>query len=70
MINDFSVLTAASPSVPVLHSYLPTFFSIAATDSGSLKPGRHLYDIVITNGAGEKTRVIEGSVLVREGVTR
>ena len=44
--------------------------SLSATDSGSLKPGRHLYDIVITNGAGEKTRVIEGSVLVREGVTR
>ena len=44
--------------------------SLSATDTASLKSGRHLYDVVITNGAGEKTRVIEGSVLVREGVTR
>ena len=44
--------------------------SLTATDTGSLKAGRYLYDVVITNAAQEKTRVIEGSVLVREGVTR
>jgi len=35
----------------------------------SLKPGRYIYDIVITSSAGFKTRAIEGTVLVREGVT-
>ena len=46
--------------------------SLALTDTqtSALKAGRHVYDIVITNTSSYlKTRVIEGSVLVREGVT-
>jgi len=35
-----------------------------------LKAGRYMYDVLITDGVGEVTRVVEGSVLVREGVTR
>jgi hypothetical protein len=35
-----------------------------------LKSGRYVYDIIITNSFGVKSRVIEGMVLVREGVTR
>jgi hypothetical protein len=35
----------------------------------ALKPGRYVYDIVITSSTGYKTRVIEGNALVREGVT-
>jgi hypothetical protein len=35
-----------------------------------LKSGRYVYDILITDNNGIKTRVIEGMVLVREGVTR
>tara|TARA_Y100001937_G_scaffold128618_1_gene206260 strand:+ start:3656 stop:3997 length:342 start_codon:yes stop_codon:yes gene_type:complete len=44
--------------------------SLSAAASSIPKPGRYVYDIVITNAADEKTRVIEGSVLLREGVTR
>lgn len=44
--------------------------SLASTITSSLKPGRYVYDIVSTDLAGFKTRVIEGMVLVREGVTR
>lgn len=37
----------------------------------SLKPGRYLYDIIITNsGTGEKTKVIEGSAIVSKSITR
>lgn len=43
--------------------------SLSDTQTASIKPGRYVYDIVITNGE-TKTRVIEGMVLVREGVTR
>lgn len=43
---------------------------LASTVTSTLKPGRYVYDIVITDLAGFKTRVIEGMVLVREGVTR
>jgi|TARA_B100000424_G_C22875466_1_gene466157 hypothetical protein len=45
--------------------------SLTSTQTAAItKPGRYLYDIVITTAAGEATRVVEGSVLVREGVTR
>ena len=45
-------------------------YSLSASASNVPKPGRYVYDIVITNAGGEKTRVVEGSVLLREGVTR
>lgn len=35
-----------------------------------LKPGRYVYDVVIIDNTGAKTRVVEGMALVREGVTR
>jgi hypothetical protein len=46
--------------------------SLGSTITSSLKPGRYVYDVIITdgNGTGTKTRVIEGMALVREGVTR
>ncbi len=44
--------------------------SLTPVQTAALKKGRHVYDIVITDAAGDKTRVVEGSVLVREGVTR
>ena len=37
----------------------------------SLKPGRYVYDVIITNlSSGVKTRVIEGSALITQNVTR
>jgi hypothetical protein len=44
--------------------------SLSAAASSVPKPGRYVYDIVITDSGNVKTRVIEGSVLLREGVTR
>jgi hypothetical protein len=35
-----------------------------------IKPGRYVYDVVITDQFGVKNRVVEGMVLVREGVTQ
>tara|TARA_S200002703_G_scaffold145129_1_gene139298 strand:- start:3821 stop:4165 length:345 start_codon:yes stop_codon:yes gene_type:complete len=46
---------------------------ITLTDvqTSALKPGRYVYDIIVTqNNDGPKTRVVEGSAIVREGVTR
>ena len=43
--------------------------SLSATQTSALKAGRYVYDIVITKGE-TKTTVVEGSVLVRAGVTR
>ena len=41
-----------------------------STQTAELKPGRYVYDVVIQNQSGIKNRVIEGMVLVTEGVTR
>jgi hypothetical protein len=38
--------------------------------TSTLKPGRYVYDVVIVDGSGTKTRAVEGSVIVRGGVTR
>ena len=40
------------------------------SETALLSPGRHVYDVVITSTGGVKTTVVEGNVLVREGVTR
>jgi hypothetical protein len=44
--------------------------SLSSEDTVNIKPGRYVYDIIITDSFGIKIRVIEGMVLVREGVTR
>ena len=43
---------------------------LSSEDTSSLKPGRYVYDIIVSDNYGIKTRVVEGMVLVREGVTR
>lgn len=43
--------------------------SLTSAQTVNLKPGRYVYDVVITRNS-IKSRVIEGMVLVREGVTR
>jgi hypothetical protein len=57
--------TKVSPSEGVIKIGLTT------SVTSSLKPGRYIYDIIAYNGITSTTaRVIEGMVLVREGVTR
>ena len=43
---------------------------LTTSQTSVLKPGRFMYDVLITDTSGEVTRVLEGSVLVREGVTK
>lgn len=43
---------------------------LSSITTETLKSGRYVYDVVLTDSNGIVTRVIEGSVLVREGVTR
>lgn len=44
--------------------------SLTAAQTQDLKPGRYVYDVVIQDNYNVKTRVIEGMVLITEGVTR
>ena len=43
---------------------------LTTNQTTNLKPGRFVYDVLITDTSGEVTRVLEGAVLVREGVTK
>ncbi len=61
--HDFTTTISDSTNGKIL-------LSLTAAQSAVPKPGRYVYDIIITNAASEKTRVVEGSVLLREGVTR
>ena len=35
-----------------------------------IKAGRYVYDILLTDSGGSRTRIVEGSALVREGATK
>tara|TARA_B100001996_G_scaffold160824_1_gene122634 strand:+ start:6862 stop:7200 length:339 start_codon:yes stop_codon:yes gene_type:complete len=43
--------------------------SLSAAQTTAMKSGRYVYDVVITAASGLKTRVLEGTVSVLEGVT-
>jgi hypothetical protein len=44
--------------------------SLSSEDTVNIRPGRYVYDVMIADSFGIKNRVIEGMVLLREGVTR
>lgn len=43
---------------------------LTAAQSQAIVPGRYLYDVEITSGAGNKTRVVEGIVTVSPEITQ
>ena len=43
--------------------------SIADTITSTIKPGRHVYDVMLTRPSGSKIIGVEGSVLVRAGIS-
>lgn len=42
--------------------------ALTSGTTSSLKPGRYVYDVLLTDSSGVKTRVVEGSALVTAGV--
>tara|TARA_B100000287_G_scaffold363099_1_gene356680 strand:- start:96 stop:434 length:339 start_codon:yes stop_codon:yes gene_type:complete len=43
--------------------------SLTNGQTAAMKSGRYVYDVVITSASGTKSRVLEGTVSVLEGVT-
>ena len=43
---------------------------LTTSQTTPLKAGRYVYDVLITDSGNTVTRVVEGSVLVRQGVTQ
>ena len=44
--------------------------SLTDTQTAALESGRYVYDLVITDASGSKTRVVEGNVTVNPSVSR
>ena len=44
--------------------------SLTDTQTSALESGRYVYDLVITDASGNKTRVVEGNVTVNPSVSR
>ena len=44
--------------------------SLTDVQTGALNEGRYVYDLVITDSGGEKTRVVEGIATIKPSVTR
>tara|TARA_B100001079_G_C16384035_1_gene503469 strand:+ start:1390 stop:1731 length:342 start_codon:yes stop_codon:yes gene_type:complete len=40
------------------------------TVTSGIKAGRYIYDLLLTASGGTRTRIVEGSALVREGATK
>ena len=49
-------------------------FTLALTDvqtaEGTLERGRHVYDVIVTDAGGDKTRIQEGIAVISPSVTR
>ena len=43
--------------------------SLGSSITAGLKPGRYVYDVLLTDASSMKTRVVEGSAIVTAGVT-
>lgn len=64
-----STSTTFTCSIPTPRSLGKIIISLTAEQTKNLKSGRYVYDLILTKD-GVKSRVVEGMVLVREGVTR
>jgi len=65
-----SVSTNLNPTVVIPSSDGTVRITLTDVQTSALKPGRYVYDILITDPTGIKTRAVEGSAIVREGVSR
>ena len=43
---------------------------LSTTTTASLKEGRYMYDVILTDTSNVMSRVLEGSVMVTKGVTQ
>ena len=61
-------LTKTSFSVTITETKGTIGIALSSGITAGLKPGRYVYDVLLTASDGSKTRVVEGSALVTAGV--
>ena len=64
-----SSTTTASFSTSVSENGTVTI-SLTSTQTSAIEAGRYVYDLNITDGNGNTSRVIEGQAIITPGVTR
>lgn len=57
-------------SFPVDRTTGNIILELSSTQTSQMEQGRYLYDVVITDSASKKTRVLEGIVTINPGVTK
>jgi len=69
--KNYTSSTSTTVSVQILNPATAgqIQLSLGHATTTAMKPGRYVYDVVITSVTGQKTRVLEGTVSVLEGVT-
>ena len=43
---------------------------MSASVTADIKPGKYFYDLLLKNGAGSVTRIVEGTALIKKSITR
>ena len=73
-----STLKKSAASLTTAASFIVSFpnrtrgqlrISLGSSITSVLKPGRYVYDVLLTDSSSVKTRVVEGSAIVTAGVT-
>tara|TARA_Y100000816_G_C26026610_1_gene537241 strand:+ start:631 stop:966 length:336 start_codon:yes stop_codon:yes gene_type:complete len=65
-----SSTVAATFSVAITAATGQITLTLTDVQTGSLSQGRYVYDVVITDSSGDKTRVLEGRATVTPSVSR
>ena len=72
--KSYGTTTIAATFTCAIVSGVAGTFTLALTDVqtavGTLDRGRHVYDVIVTDSGGDKTRIQEGIAVVSPGVTR
>ena len=55
-------------STTIVSSVGSVGIALTSGQTSALKPGRYVYDVLLTDGSGRKTRVVEGTAIVSAGV--
>lgn len=62
--------TAAEFATSIAEATGQVTLSLTDTQTSALSGGRYVYDMNITSGGGQTTRVVEGQAIITPGVTR
>ena len=70
--SSTALVSLSSPSAGITIDALNgrVTVEISAVQTAALTPGKYVYDLLLTNPASKKKRLIEGVVVVDAGVTR